>query len=72
MTGDEAETVLVRALDDAVMGELPSLRIIHGKGTGALRTRVTEILKSDKRVSGFQLAPAHQGGTGVTIVEFSA
>jgi len=72
MTGDEAETVLVRALDDAVLGDLPVLRIIHGKGTGALRARVTDILKTDTRVSGFQLAAAHQGGTGVTIAELKA
>lgn len=72
MTGDEAEAVLNRALDDAVIGDLPTLRIIHGKGTGALRVRVGEILKADRRVSGFRLAPAHQGGSGVTIVEFSA
>jgi DNA mismatch repair protein MutS2 len=71
MTGDEAETAVLRALDDAVLAELPSLRIIHGKGTGALRARVSDILKGDRRVSGFQLAPAQQGGTGVTIAELA-
>ena len=69
MTGDEAETAVLRALDDAIVAELPALRIIHGKGTGALRARITQILKGDGRVSGFQLAPAQQGGSGVTIAE---
>lgn len=72
MTGDEAELVLNRALDDAILADLPMLRIIHGKGTGALRARVSEVLTNDKRVSGFHIAPAHQGGTGVTVAEFSA
>lgn len=72
MTGDEAESVVVRAVDDAILGDLPSLRIIHGKGTGALRVRVGVVLKADKRVSGYRVAPAEQGGTGVTIVEFNA
>src|SRR5439155_977905 len=48
LTGDEAEGALVRALDAAVLGDLPALRIIHGKGTGALRARVSEILRGDR------------------------
>ncbi|MSR07644.1 MAG: hypothetical protein EXR93_11345 [Gemmatimonadetes bacterium] len=72
MTGDEAESIIVRAVDDAILADLPSLRIIHGKGTGALRVRVAAILKGDTRISAFRVAPAEQGGTGVTIVEFSA
>jgi DNA mismatch repair protein MutS2 len=71
MTGDEAESAVLRALDDAIINELPALRIIHGKGTGALRARVSQILKADRRVTGFQLAPAQQGGTGVTIAELA-
>ncbi|MBI4503093.1 MAG: Smr/MutS family protein [Gemmatimonadetes bacterium] len=70
MTGDEAEVVLLRALDDAILAELPHLRIIHGKGTGALRVRVGQLLKADRRVRSFALAPAQQGGSGVTIAEF--
>jgi DNA mismatch repair protein MutS2 len=69
MTGDEAEGALLRAIDDAIVSELPALRIIHGKGTGALRERVGQILKADRRVTGFSMAPAHQGGSGVTIAE---
>ena len=72
MTGDEAEMAVLRAIDDAILGELPSLRIIHGKGTGALRVRVGQILKTDRRVTGFHLAPAQQGGSGVTIAEFGS
>ncbi len=72
LTGDEAEAALVRALDHAILDDLPSLRVIHGKGTGALRARVGAVLKADRRVSGFRLAPAHLGGTGVTVVEFPA
>jgi DNA mismatch repair protein MutS2 len=70
LTADEAEDVLVRAIDDAVADGLPWLRIIHGKGTGALRKRVSQVLKRDGRVASYQLAPPAQGGTGVTLVEF--
>jgi len=69
---DEAEGKLLKALDDAVLGDLPSLRVIHGKGTGAVRKLVHGILAHDPRVKTFALAPANQGGTGVTIVEFRA
>ncbi|HEU5262630.1 MAG TPA: Smr/MutS family protein [Gemmatimonadales bacterium] len=69
---DEAEAQLVRALDDAVLADLPYLRVIHGKGTGAVRRRVHEILSADPRVRRFGFAPASQGGHGVTIVEFHA
>jgi DNA mismatch repair protein MutS2 len=67
---DEAEAVLIKALDDAVLVDLPYLRVIHGKGTGAVRQLVHEHLKHDSRVARFALAPANQGGAGVTIVEF--
>jgi len=69
---DEAEPVLVRALDDAVAADLPYLRVIHGKGTGAVRKLVHELLSADPRVKRFGFAPANQGGHGVTIVEFTA
>jgi len=69
---DEAEPVLVKALDDAVAADLPYLRVIHGKGTGAVRKLVHEILSADSRVQRFGFAPANQGGHGVTIVEFTA
>ncbi|MGH7547926.1 MAG: Smr/MutS family protein, partial [Gemmatimonadales bacterium] len=69
---DEAEVHLVKALDDAVLADLPYLRVIHGKGTGAVRRRVHEILSADPRVRRFGFAPANQGGRGVTVVEFQA
>jgi len=68
----EAEPLLVKALDDAILADLPSLRVIHGKGTGALRQRVHEVLSADSRVKRFGYAPPSQGGHGVTIVEFRA
>jgi len=69
---DEAESVLVAAIDSAVLVDQPFLRIIHGKGTGAVRERVHEVLQSDRRVRRHALAPANQGGSGVTLVEFRA
>ncbi|HVH68562.1 MAG TPA: Smr/MutS family protein [Gemmatimonadales bacterium] len=69
---DEAEPLLVRALDDAILADLPILRVIHGKGTGALRELVHEVLSRDPRVRRFGFAPVTQGGHGVTIVEFKA
>src|SRR5438094_1985182 len=68
----EAEPLLVKALDDAIRADLPSLRVIHGKGTGALRQRVHEVLSADSRVKRFSFAPPSQGGHGVTVVEFRA
>ena len=72
MTGDEAEAATLAAVDSAVLAEQPYLRIIHGKGTGAVRDRVRRVLGSDRRVKSFAFPPPNQGGTGVTIVEFSA
>jgi DNA mismatch repair protein MutS2 len=72
MRVDEAETMTVAALDAATLAEQPHLRIIHGMGTGAVRKRVQEVLRGDRRVAQFAFAPSSQGGTGVTIVEFRA
>jgi DNA mismatch repair protein MutS2 len=69
---DEAEAAAVAALDAAVLAEHPHLRIIHGMGTGAVRERVQRVLRADRRVTRFGFAPARQGGTGVTVVEFGA
>jgi DNA mismatch repair protein MutS2 len=66
---DEMETQLFRALDDAIRADLPTLRIIHGKGTGALRDRVTEMLRKDTRVRQFRLGAFNEGGSGVTMAE---
>jgi DNA mismatch repair protein MutS2 len=72
MTGDEAETATVAAVDAAVLAEQPYLRIIHGMGTGVVRERVRRVVSQDRRISRYAFAPRNQGGTGVTIVEFSA
>jgi DNA mismatch repair protein MutS2 len=69
---DEAEMAMIAALDAAVLADHPSLKVIHGKGTGAVRERVHEVLSRDPRVSQFALAPLKAGGSGVTIVEFRA
>jgi DNA mismatch repair protein MutS2 len=70
LTSDEAEAAVVLAIDEAVLAEQPYLRIIHGKGTGALRERVRRIVESDGRVARSAFAPPNQGGSGVTVVEF--
>jgi DNA mismatch repair protein MutS2 len=71
MTGDEAEAATVAAVDAAVLAEHPYLRIIHGMGTGVVRDRVHRVVKGDRRIAKFALAPRNEGGSGVTIVEFS-
>src|SRR2546428_12560179 len=72
LRADEAEAVLIKALDDAILADLPYLRIIHGKGTGALRQLVHDLLTQDPRVERFGFARREQGGHGVTIAEFTA
>ena len=72
MTGDEAETATIAAVDAAVLAEQPFLRIIHGMGTGVVRERVRRVISRDQRISKYAFAPRNQGGTGVTIIEFSA
>ena len=71
LTVEEAEPLLLRAIDDAILADLPFLRIIHGKGTGALRDFVQAALKRDPRIKRFALAPSNQGGHGVTVAEFA-
>jgi DNA mismatch repair protein MutS2 len=71
MTADEARDAVDRAIDAAVLADLPVIRIIHGKGTGVLRVAVDELLRKDRRVSTHRLAPPREGGTGVTIAELA-
>lgn len=70
MRADEIEPIVVHAVDEAVRADMRSIRIIHGKGTGALRERVAEMLRGDSRVRHFRLGVHTEGGTGVTIAEF--
>jgi DNA mismatch repair protein MutS2 len=64
---DEVELALGRALDGAVVASLPELRIIHGKGTGAVKARVRELLKGDPRVAELRSGGPGEGGAGVTV-----
>ena len=66
----EAICVLQRYMDEAMRANLPSVRIIHGKGTGALRVAVQQELKKDKHVKSFRLGVYGEGEDGVTIAEF--
>lgn len=69
-TVDEAVSELDKYLDDAYLAHLSSVRIVHGKGTGALRKGVHNYLKRLKYVQDFHLAKFGEGDAGVTIVEF--
>lgn len=64
---DEVELELGRALDAAIMAGLSELRIIHGKGTGAVKARVQEILRREGRVPEFRPGVQGEGGGGVTV-----
>ena len=69
-TVDEAVAELDKYLDDAYLAHMPSVRIVHGKGTGALRKGVHNYLRRVKYVSSFRLGEFGEGDAGVTIVEF--
>ena len=70
MTVDEALSVLDKYLDDAYLAHIPQVRIVHGRGTGALRNGVHNHLRRLKYVKSFRLGSFGEGDTGVTIVEF--
>ncbi|OLE14490.1 MAG: hypothetical protein AUG20_04330, partial [Gemmatimonas sp. 13_1_20CM_3_60_15] len=65
----EVEDIVMHAVDAAVRADLKTVRIIHGKGTGALRERVAEMLRKESRVANFRLGAWNEGGAGVTVVE---
>jgi DNA mismatch repair protein MutS2 len=67
----EVDDAVMYAIDAAVRADLRAVRIIHGKGTGALRLRVTEMLKKDTRISAFRLGAWNEGGAGVTVAEIA-
>jgi len=69
MRAGEVEDIVMHAVDAAVRADLKTLRIIHGKGTGALRERVAEMLRKESRVTNFRLGAWNEGGAGVTVVE---
>ena len=66
---DEALSRTEKFLDEALMSELRSVRLIHGYGTGQLRRAIAEFLHDHKLVANFASAPPEQGGGGVTVVE---
>lgn len=69
-TVDEALSELDKYLDDAYLAHLPSVRIVHGKGTGALRNAVQGYLRKNKIVKSYRLGEFGEGDAGVTIAEF--
>ena len=69
LLGDEAIAQTERFLDDAIVAGLHRVDIIHGKGTGALRKRITEFLKTYPHIKGYRLGEWNEGGSGVTVVE---
>ena len=66
---DDAWFMLDKYLDSALVVRMPTVRIIHGKGTGALRKRIWQELKNDKRVASFRAGAYGEGDNGVTVVE---
>ncbi len=70
MTTDEAVPMLDKYLDDAYLAHMPQVRVVHGRGTGALRAAVHKKLKKLKYVKEFRLGEFGEGDTGVTIVIF--
>ena len=70
MTTDEAVPAMEKYLDDAYLAHLPSVRVVHGRGTGALKTACHKRLKQLKYVKDFRLGEFGEGGTGVTIITF--
>jgi len=70
MTKEEAWASLDKYLDDAFLASLPQVRIIHGKGTGALRKAVEEYLKTcTKYVDSYRMGEPSEGGIGVTVAK---
>lgn len=68
-TVEEATSEVGHYLDDAMLGGLTRVRIIHGKGTGRLRRGLEAFLRTHPLVAGFQLASLEEGGAGVTVVD---
>jgi len=67
----EVEDAVLQAIDSALRADLTELRIIHGKGTGALRQKVNQMMHDDPRVKGARLGAWNEGGAGVTVVQLA-
>ena len=68
LIGDDAWFVVDKYLDDAVLANIPTVRIIHGKGTGALRAALWKYFKADKRIKSFRHGEYGEGDAGVTVI----
>ena len=68
-TFDEAQPKIETFIDNALMNGLERIRIVHGKGTGALRRKVRQYLKQNKKVIDFFSPPPEAGGDGVTVIK---
>ena len=71
MIGDDAWFVVDKYLDDAVLAGVATVRIIHGKGTGALRAALWKYFKTDKRIKSYRHGAYGEGDAGVTVIEFN-
>lgn len=71
MNVEEGEILLDKYLDDAVLAGLNEVLVIHGKGTGALRTGIREYLKNHPHVKGISIGEINEGGNGATVVKLS-
>ena len=69
MIGDDAWFVVDKYLDDAILASVATVRIIHGKGTGALRAALWKYFKSDKRIKSYRHGQYGEGDAGVTVIE---
>ena len=69
-TFDEAQPIIEKYIDDAYLAGLKSVRIIHGKGSGVLREKVKNYLKSKANIKSCKDAAYNEGGSGVSVVEF--
>ena len=67
--GEEAWLAVDKYLDEAKMANLQSVRLIHGKGTGALRNALWKFLKGDGRIASYRIGQYGEGDSGVTVVE---
>jgi len=71
MTSDEAIPIVDKFIDTAMLAGLHRVDIIHGKGTGALRKKITDFLSKHPRVKSYRLGEWNEGGTGATVVELT-
>ncbi|MBP3729377.1 MAG: Smr/MutS family protein, partial [Lachnospiraceae bacterium] len=69
MNSDDARQALDKYIDDAYLAHISRVRIIHGRGTGALKKAVTDLLRRHKHVASFAFAPFNEGGDGATLAD---